>query len=50
VDFKSLLGAADEAIKGLPWWGIDYCFNADVEKDAGEAAAFVRSVTKEALG
>jgi sugar phosphate isomerase/epimerase len=49
VDFKALLTAVKPVISKLPWWGVDYCFNVDVEQDAAEAVTYIRNLAKEVM-
>jgi sugar phosphate isomerase/epimerase len=50
VDFPGLLAAVKPVIAELPWWGVDYCFNAEVEQDAAAAVPYIRKLATEVLG
>jgi sugar phosphate isomerase/epimerase len=49
VDFPGVLAAVKPVIAELPWWGVDYCFNAEVARDAAAAVPYIRNLAKEML-
>jgi sugar phosphate isomerase/epimerase len=49
IDFKDVLIAVKPVIAELPWWGVDYCFNAEVVRDAADAVPCIRHLVEEVL-
>jgi sugar phosphate isomerase/epimerase len=49
IDFKKVLNSMKPFIKDLPWWCVDFCFCAEVEKAGKDGAAFLRDISKEVL-
>src|SRR5690606_23497985 len=43
VDFHSFLKEMRTKLADLEWWGVDFCFNAEVEQWGQEAVAYIRN-------
>ncbi|RXZ79690.1 sugar phosphate isomerase/epimerase [Paenibacillaceae bacterium] len=48
LDFTAFLSAMKPVLSELSWWGIDFCFNAQVEEWGREAVPFLQARIKEA--
>ncbi|MCL6443754.1 MAG: sugar phosphate isomerase/epimerase [Alicyclobacillus sp.] len=46
IDFQSVLATLKDTIFGLEWWCVDFCFNAEVERWAKDAIAFLQSAVE----
>ena len=46
VDFREWLRALRPVLERLPWWGVDFCFHADVEQDGRAAVPFLRELIR----
>ena len=49
IDFKKVLSSMKPVIKDLPWWCVDFCFCAEVEKAGRDGITFLRNISKEVL-
>ncbi|MBB6670691.1 sugar phosphate isomerase/epimerase family protein [Cohnella nanjingensis] len=48
IDFAAFLRAVKPNLTVLPWWCVDFCFNAEAEAWGREAIPFIREAIKEA--
>ena len=49
VDFKAALAPIKDVVGALEWWCTDFCFCAETEVHAKDAADFMRDLAKEVL-
>jgi sugar phosphate isomerase/epimerase len=47
IDFKAALAPIKSVISGLKWWCADFCFCAETETAAKDAATYMRNLAKE---
>jgi len=48
VDFKAFLMELMPVVSAIPWWCVDFCFNAEVEEWGRQAVPFLRRTIGEA--
>jgi len=49
VQFAEVIAAAGPQALALPWWTVDFCFNANVEQEGRRAVPFVQDLIDRAI-
>ena len=49
IDFRKVLSSMKPVVSNLPWWCVDFCFCAEVEKAGRDGIKFLRNIAKEVL-